>query len=69
MPHDIRRKTGKFALMQRPTNPGSVGRAVGATRRLWTTLACLLGMTASGAADLLWGVNGHPFNAYSGISI
>ncbi|RWM99709.1 MAG: DUF4214 domain-containing protein [Mesorhizobium sp.] len=26
-------------------------------------------MTASGAADLLWGVNGHPFNAYPGISI
>ncbi len=66
------RKTSKFALMQRPTNPsqpGSVGRAVAATRRLWTTLACLLGMTASCAADLLWGVNGHPFNAYPGISI
>lgn len=72
MSHDVWRKTGKFALMQRPTNPsqpGSVGRAVAATRRLWTTLACLLGMTASGAADLLWGVNGHPFNAYPGISI
>lgn len=72
MPHDVWRKTGKFALMQRPTSPlqqNSVGRAVAATRRLWTTLACLLGMTASGAADLLWGVNGHPFNAYPGISI
>ncbi|WP_287071635.1 DUF4214 domain-containing protein [Mesorhizobium sp.] len=72
MPHDVWRKTSKFALMQRPTNPsqpGSVGRAVAATRRLWTTLACLLGMTASCAADLLWGVNGHPFTAYPGISI
>ncbi|RWO15629.1 MAG: hypothetical protein EOS08_28735, partial [Mesorhizobium sp.] len=26
-------------------------------------------MTASCAADLLWGVNGHPFTAYPGISI
>ncbi|WP_318528731.1 DUF4214 domain-containing protein [Mesorhizobium sp. YC-39] len=32
-------------------------------------MACLLGMTVSCAADLLWGVNGHPFNAYPGISI
>nr|WP_245319671.1 DUF4214 domain-containing protein [Mesorhizobium temperatum] len=69
---NVWRKTSKFALMQRPTNPsqpGSIGRAVAASRRLWTTLACLLGMTASCAADLLWGVNGHPFNAYPGISI
>lgn len=69
---NVWRKTSKFALMQRPTNPsqpGSIGRTVAATRRLWTTLACLLGMTVSCAADLLWGVNGHPFNAYPGISI
>ncbi|TJW24877.1 MAG: hypothetical protein E5X59_40520, partial [Mesorhizobium sp.] len=26
-------------------------------------------MTVSCAADLIWGVNGHPFNAYPGISI
>ncbi|WP_352938544.1 DUF4214 domain-containing protein [Mesorhizobium sp. M0938] len=72
MPHDIWRKTSKFALMQRSTNPSQpslVGRAVATTRRLWTILACLLGMTASCAADLLWGVNGHPFNAYHGVSI
>lgn len=71
-PHDIWRKTSKFELMQWQANgsrPSPVGRVVAATRRLWTTLACLLVMTGSVSADLLWGVNGHPFNAYSGISI
>jgi hypothetical protein len=37
--------------------------------RLAIGLACLLGMTIAGFADILWGVNGHPFTAYPGIGI
>ncbi|MET3792216.1 DUF4214 domain-containing protein [Aquamicrobium terrae] len=36
--------------------------------RLCVALAALLGATAAWGADLMWGVNGHPFTAYPGIS-
>lgn len=49
--------------------PRTAGHPVAGARRLWLSLACLFAMTGSSAADLLWGVNGHPFNAYRGISI
>ncbi|RJT29445.1 DUF4214 domain-containing protein [Mesorhizobium waimense] len=52
-----------------PSRLRAVGWAAVATRRLWMCLACLLCLTGPSAADLLWGVNGHPFNAYPGISI
>lgn len=39
------------------------------THRLSIGLACLLGMTASASAEILWGVNGHPIVSYPGISI
>ena len=39
------------------------------TRHFWLSVACLLGMMDSSRADLLWGVNGHPFTAYPNISI
>lgn len=32
-------------------------------------MAALLATTAAASADLLWGVNGHPFSAYPGIRI
>lgn len=39
------------------------------TKRFWIALTCLLGMTTSPRADLLWGANGHPFSAYPGIPV
>ena len=36
---------------------------------LTATLACLLGMTVTASADILWGVNGHPINSYPGVEI
>jgi hypothetical protein len=39
------------------------------TNRLLNVVAWLAAMTASANADLLWGVNGHPFTAYPGIAI
>ncbi|MBZ9677677.1 DUF4214 domain-containing protein [Mesorhizobium sp. ES1-1] len=51
------------------SGPGAVGYIAAATRCLWLCLLWMMITTGSSAADLLWGVNGHPFNAYPGISI
>ena len=37
--------------------------------RLWFGLFFFLGVTATSSASIIWGANGHPFNAYPGISI
>nr|WP_245265101.1 DUF4214 domain-containing protein [Mesorhizobium opportunistum] len=69
--HDIWRRPGKFDLMRAATKSsgfGVVGHLAAATICPWLCLWCLI-TTGASAADLLWGVNGHPFNAYPGISI
>jgi hypothetical protein len=51
------------------TTPFLVDRLASIAADILLLPAFLLGMTTWCSADVLWGVNGHPFNAYPGISI